>query len=835
MNKRNETITLKGINTTIPDFTVPDGACEELRNLRLRDGAWQKVGNPKLVESIALPDSLYDPDTFSLLYIHEVEGANHYVCEGAVSVETEGNILYQMHLFVYADGAWADLGSYAEHTNLSSLDADIRVTSFGKVLIVTSNGVMQNFVWSDGAYHLFTIPTPVTITEDVSATRGRVSYDKEADRDLFWWDILDLDSKERLLTDNVDQSWWGEICYLVAYRMKDGTILSPSNLRILCSESNVEEEDGEARFYIREVEDKKYLSLRLQATPQSDPTTHESFAESVRLQTFVPSISISFRDVDTNLVDRIAIYATRINPILDYEKMATPTRVNKYHDYYADNNLPNQPFYLVEEVEISTLENNVWETSLYYDKLKDLTTRSQQYIPTQLHRICAETTYDFNHRMHFGNITTTLYNLNPAIEEYHTMSVPNITSCEAYIAFKDGWSVYMTPTITHLDGQESGGWVFPKIVSYPDYRATSMGVVTTRTGGMYGIEDVTLRSATANNFAYYIPDGGEFKYTNLLVSPNGRSTSTKPVASPTFTEPNRIQVSATNNPFSLPFENSYAVGNEGSRVLAMNTIADSLVDSTFYGNYPLYIFTTDGIFALRAGSGEILYLGTENINHDRLIDSTTIALNGSVVYPCVEGLKALSGRTAVRISADIDTNLGIWDDWSGLEMAVNWRFGELYCVKRDGRVFVWNVENGAWSTRDDITGNLRQGYIAEVGNTLAIYNINEEVMSDMSIRFVTRPLKFGSSAFKKIESLIVRLGAREGIQLTCEVYASNDCVDWRSVRSVDLVTDHSFGLRRLEQSARFYRFVLEGNDIINHFTLSQIDFSIQDRYNYKLR
>ena len=42
----------------------------------------------------------------------------------------------------------------------------------------------------------------------------------------------------------------------------------------------------------------------------------------------------------------------------------------------------------------------------------------------------------------------------------------------------------------------------------------------------------------------------------------------------------------------------------------MNTVADSLVDSNFYGAYPLYIFTTDGIFALRAGSGEVLYAGT---------------------------------------------------------------------------------------------------------------------------------------------------------------------------------------------------------------------------------
>ena len=86
-------------------------------------------------------------------------------------------------------------------------------------------------------------------------------------------------------------------------------------------------------------------------------------------------------------MDRVAIYSTRINSILDYEKIlnAPAGRTLNFVGCYADNELPNQPFYLLEEKELATIVDNKWTIRLDYTKLKDIVTKPQMYEPIQLH------------------------------------------------------------------------------------------------------------------------------------------------------------------------------------------------------------------------------------------------------------------------------------------------------------------------------------------------------------------------------------------------------------------------------------------------------------------
>ncbi|MBO7315483.1 MAG: hypothetical protein J6U49_07450 [Alistipes sp.] len=843
MQKRISTITPRGLNTSMPDTSVPDGACEVLHNLRFQNGAWEPVGHFPLVEGGTFSIPVLDKDTIAFLYAHEMDGAVHFIVKAAEEVDEGNNVFYNINLYDCINGSATLIGTFSTITNLLDYEkVDIRVSSFGNVLIVSTKDTMSHYIFSDGKYNLFKMPEPASISEAVVGETPRKSYDKESDRDLFWWNIINADSGEHLLVDNINSSWWGEICYLVAYRMKDGTIISPSNLRILCSEGN-EEEDDSPRVFFREVVDdqetKKYVSLRLAATPIADPVTKDTYAESVRLRTFIPELTITTSDVDSSLIDRVALYSTRINPILDYKKMQEANFRGRsgipYYDFYADNKLPEQPFYLVDEAKIESLENGVWTIQLEYEKLKDLVTRPQMYEPVQVHSFVANSLYDYNHRMHYGGLTTTLYSHTPSVLRTHTTSASNILKGEEYVQFEDGHSVYSSSSFSNVGNQTASRWVVPYIVSYPDYRATTLSIVYTRNNNTFGMESISLQPAVANNFAYYIPPTGVFKYTSFISPDNGYSPLTKPIASPTFSELNRIQVSAVDNVFSLPFENSYAVGNRGSRVVAMNSVADALADSTFYGAYPLYIFTTDGIFALRAGSGQVLYAGTENINHDQIVNPATIAMNGMVVYACSEGLKALAERTAARISADIDTSIGAWRDWSKTQFAVNWRYGELLCRMANGELFVLNAAARAWSTRDSIEGSINGGYAGElVDGELEMYNIDGEMQDDIvAFSFTTRPLKLESVGFKKLEQMIARAGSNAPITWSVRVEGSNDCLSWRILKQVSTTTNQNIGLRHFSQSCRYYRVTISGE--ATFATISQIDFQLQDRYNKKLR
>lgn len=864
MNKRVTTLTLKGLNTSMPDLTVPDGACEKLENMRFRDGSWQNVTTIQGVANIPLPkDVVYRGSHFEFLGVHEVEGVNHYIGKGVVESEDDAEYVYDdLHLYTYANGEWADLGKFASifgstTSAQEALATDIRVTPFGNVLIVQCESKMSHFIWSDGSYRLFTMPRPVSIEEKIiSSTPLKCDLTKGYMRA---WNLMDTDTKDILhpANDGNSDEWWGEICYLVAYRMKDGSILSPSNLRISCSEGADNSEYppliiGRGIMGTDEFYSALMVGGSLNNTTLPDTTK--------RLRTFKPAITITIPEgVDDKLIDRVAVYSTRVNNIYDFDKIASLAYINSLEDltdinslqkvyasaFYADNKLPEQPFYLIKEIALEAFSGNrTCEVELGYDMFKNITTSSQIYEPTQVHTIRAEAIYGYNNRLHYGNMTSKLFKHLPNMEIVRGSEVNSAKELVERVSLKDVNAVAYSFPMAIVNQADSTKVRTPAIISYPDYRAESIEIAAiwdenTKAYGTNPAWKIGLKPAMANNFAYHIfPSSVSLKYPTTLISKDDSLDYSPSIATTTstFSEPNRIQVSAPNNPFSLPFQNSYAVGNEGSRVLAMNTVADSLVDSNFYGNYPLYIFTSNGIFALQAGSGEVLYAGTEIINHDRLVNPNTIALNGSVVYACEEGLKALAGRQAVRISADIDTKDGEWLNWEKAQFGVNWRFGELLC-KIGADTYLYNVGAGVWSSRNDIVGSLASGYVGEVTKQGALYiiDINKEAVEEMEVSIVTRPLKFESTNFKKIDTMIARIASIEGCQWKIEVLSSNDCRKWSTIKTVVVEENLAdIGIRRFSQSARFFRLSLSGT-MQGIVPLTQIDMTIQDRYNNKLR
>ena len=865
MNKRITTLSIKGLNTSMPDLTVPDGACEVLNNLRFRDGSWQNVGAIQEVANIPLPeDVVYRGSHFEFLGVHEVEGVNHYIGKGVVESEDDAGYIYDdLYLFAYANGAWSRLGDavvsiYATATSAAeALATDIRVTPFGNVLIVQCESKMSHFIWSDGSYRLFTMPRPVSIEEKIiSSTPLKCDLTKGYMRA---WNLMDTDTKDILhpANDGNSDEWWGEICYLVAYRMKDGSILSPSNLRISCSEGADNSEYppliiGRGIMGTDEFYSALMVGGSLNNTTLPDTTK--------RLRTFKPAITITIPEgVDDKLIDRVAVYSTRVNNIYDFDKIASLAYINSLEDltdinslqkvyasaFYADNKLPEQPFYLIKEIALEAFSGNrTCEVELGYDMFKNITTSSQIYEPTQVHTIRAEAIYDYNNRLHYGNMTSKLFKHLPNMEIVRGSEVNSAKELVERVSLKDVNAVAYSFPMAIVNQADSTKVRTPAIISYPDYRAESIEIAAiwdenTKAYGTNPAWKIGLKPAMANNFAYHIfPSSVSLKYPTTLISKDDSLDYSPSIATTTstFSEPNRIQVSAPNNPFSLPFQNSYAVGNEGSRVVAMNTVADSLVDSNFYGNYPLYIFTSDGIFALRAGSGEVLYADTEIINHDRLVNPNTIALNGSVVYACEEGLKALAGRQAVRISADIDTKDGEWLNWEKAQFGVNWRFGELLC-KIGADSYIYNVGAGVWSSRNDVEGSLVGRYtgVALTTGRLSICDITEEDMEETEITLITRPLKFESLGFKMIDTMIARLDSTMPSDWMIKVEESNDCKRWRVVKNVEASLNFSnVGLRRLTQSAKFFRITLSGM-VRSITTISQIDIHLQDRYNNKLR
>jgi hypothetical protein len=76
--KKTTSINLRGIERAISDTNVPDGAGEEIINLRLKDGAWRPLGGKVLVNTFT-PITGYED--FTNIYKHSILPENLYIAK----------------------------------------------------------------------------------------------------------------------------------------------------------------------------------------------------------------------------------------------------------------------------------------------------------------------------------------------------------------------------------------------------------------------------------------------------------------------------------------------------------------------------------------------------------------------------------------------------------------------------------------------------------------------------------------------------------------------------------------------------------------------------------
>lgn len=880
MEKKRLSIPLRGINTAMNDISVPDGACSSISNLRFHNGEWVAMGKLSASES-TYEKEVELPFTY---HIHITDdGTKNKICLRTYLAGTSGRT-YSYYL-VAVGSTTIRLFSFEEVAEKPSIPTNLKVSSFGNALNVSwgeeGNRTTRYFVWENGEYKEFTIPQPCTIIESVKSSTPYTSMAHTIAANLLYvptWRLYKKDTGEFLYpTSNVQNEWWGELCYIVAYRMKDGSLLSPSNIGLLCSE---EKDDNQMIVALRDDDEIAFIKKYADIT-EFPASAKDAVIDSNTLRRFIPKLSISIPAINTSLIDSVALFCTRVNPIYEFEKLnQAVAKIDENikldegasHFYYADNKLPTQPFYLVDEKKVGG-SASTWEVELDWLKLDNITTKSTVYEPIQAHRMDAQTTFNYNSRVHLGDITTNLY--KTIIPEASVIIKANASDGDLNVQFRlsNGTSISAEVSTKSFSGNSlaSGNFItLPSpIVSYPDYRCSSFVVealYNTTAAGVAQSNSHTssfkMQPATANNFAYYIAaPTSEGKYTKRLVLSNNVLGSLKEFTpdKPTYREKNRIQATAIDNPYSFPFAQSYNVGNDSSQILGLSTIADAQPDSTFYGVFPLYVFTSDGIFALRAGQGEVLYSGTEFVNHDVLVNKSIISTNGSVVYATPEGLKALSERTAVVISADVNRDGDTIKDWSKAQFAMYWPFNELLVI--DNNTFlVCSLAKSVWYQRPYPTGsNAIIKHIFVGGDMIDIAYIRQQQQGDVitqtprttsistakessleggaptALIIQTRPIKFESvNSFKKLNALVVRFLQGDAGHYTLLVEGSNDMKSWRTLKNLSGSASSAVCALRFPQSTRFVRFKFTLNT--RSFTrFNSFDVEYIERYSRQLR
>lgn len=113
--------------------------------------------------------------------------------------------------------------------------------------------------------------------------------------------------------------------------------------------------------------------------------------------------------------------------------------------------------------------------------------------------------------------------------------------------------------------------------------------------------------------------------------------------------PNGLKVTKTNNPLVFPVENTYQVGAGTILALCANAIA---VGTGQTGAAPLYVFCTDGIYALYVdASGEMAYTNARIIARD-------VCNNSKSVTPIDTGVVFTTDRGLMEIAGDVVNEIG---------------------------------------------------------------------------------------------------------------------------------------------------------------------------------
>lgn len=183
---------------------------------------------------------------------------------------------------------------------------------------------------------------------------------------------------------------------------------------------------------------------------------------------------------------------------------------------------------------------------------------------------------------------------------------------------------------------------FPRFIYHPDASAYKMEI-TTPDGKFYSLP---LKQHPHLNGVYWFGGmGGD--PTNIFDEKDTTDGATSAIVA------NKIYISEINNPFVFPVTNIVTIGC--GRIFSLRSAAKALSQGQF-GQFPLYAFTDEGIWAL-----EVSATGTisarQPITRDVCINPDAITqIDSAVLFPTDRGIMVISGSTATCISEEINDN-----------------------------------------------------------------------------------------------------------------------------------------------------------------------------------
>lgn len=471
-------------------------------------------------------------------------------------------------------------------------------------------------------------------------------------------------------------------------------------------------------------------------------------------------------------------------------------------------------FYLLKSVDIDELPvSSRQKIDVPEGHLTNLVTRESMTDDYYSHDMfIPRYSFNYNSRLNIANINkVSAVPMNPAsylsfVDKYRTNNelVYYDKSYTIYVCIKsDGRDIVLRSDDTFLSSDYPFLYFF-----YPDPNAYKAFVVAEDNNGIT-IFTLPLKRHDYLNGAVF------FDGWNPTIASSTDETIIPAITTENSVQwPNKIFTSEINNPFFFPVTsiNSVGIGD----IIGISAAAKALSQGQF-GQFPLYAFTTDGVWALEV-SATGTFSARQPITRDVCVNPDSITqIDSAVLFATNRGIMHIAGSQATCITDVIATEypfnplaLPHLDDLHAMIHA------EDTCLPtqpfltflKDCRMlydylhqritlfninysyaYVFSLKSKQWGmTFSDLRGPLNSypdalamAYDATNGNKLVSFSDTDEAVSKGLL--VSRPLKLGNGdTFKTIRTLIQRgMFSRGDVKLV--LYGSRDLEHWYVVGS----------------------------------------------------
>lgn len=842
-------INYQGIARAASQQDIADGWCDEIINLRFRNGKLIARGKPTSLYYLPTevntdePEAGPQPIQWSKIWKHEQNGISNFV--GFTNINYLPNAL---RLIDFEAGTTTVIKEYDSITDVRFLKR--------YMIVVYADGI-DRFVWKNGQYVLTSIdvmPQFSLYLSDIALTETTVADGP--------FDITEVGEQIRgfyyskLNEMSADNYFTGAMAVRAAFKMFDGSYIMHTIPRVISVT------DMGIGFKFDKLPQTSNVSVRF-TTAKLKTILLKSFYEQIAdLKDVVSSVVIfgskfeTVVKVDDSIDDEIndAVDAVSITMNQVFWLNDIITTVNPDFKNLCDT----ASWYKIGEYQLSNiLDDDINEELDLNDFYQDYATRETLPVDSfSHHQIGGAVAYNYNSRLNLGNTSTKFgdyrfFPLNtnvygagenlivpPGYTESGTLNVRMLVtiSTDSGDILKLG-QAFERPKFVK-PGESGTVWYIAMGLGefgYPDARATKIEVLYERDilGWVKSPLIYALKKSANDNFAYFIDKDfttarqdhyfGTANFPIILHRIDAAVVNVVQLSAypeQKHIDQSRVQISELNNPFYFPAENSYQVGT--GEILQIATNTEPLSTGQF-GEYPLIVFTGAGTWALLQGQGDVLFSSVKPLNGEVINNpDSVISVPGGVVFTTSKGLYLQSGgekpvwlSESIEGSPNFDLNnnesfklrvnrlqliqvpnaisevdfvIYIQNAVIGYDKVLN----ELLVTNSEYQYsYIYSFDSGKWTKISESYPVIINAYpkiLPLIYANNAVYDFsNENFYYKASGVIVTRPCKIeGNNAFILLHRALQRCEINTGVSFAgFYCFGANDLINWQLVSGND--------------------------------------------------